>query len=320
MSEISIACDGRDTPAGFLAKAQASETGGARAFWIANHLFQRDPISQAAIALERTQGLTVALMALTPFTVHPIQAAMAAATLDEYYPGRVVLCLGVGAPADLKAAAIEVPKPLRPMREALELARALLSGEQVTYQGETYQARARRLASGHRAVPLVLAASGPQMLELAGNLADGVLISAGTSLEFIKRSLEHVHRGAKGRRVSTHALVYSAVDAVESRAHDRMRRMLAILLRGAHHKPNLDLGGSVLDQEAVNRAVLAEDWATAEALITDDIVRRHAASGTPAQVRAAFDRYHAAGLDEIIASGARDATQVADIMAAAASR
>lgn len=320
MSEISIACDGRDTPAGFLAKAQATEKGGARCFWIANHLFQRDPISQAAIALERTQNLIVALMALTPFTVHPIQMAMAAATLDEYYPGRVVLCLGVGAPADLKAAAIDVPKPLRPMREALELSRALLSGEQVTYQGETYQARARRLASGARAVPLVLAASGPQMLELAGSLADGVLISAGTSVEFIKRSLEHVQRGAKGRRISTHALVYSAVDPAEQRAHDRMRRMLAILLRGAHHKPNLDLGGSVLDQEAVNKAVLAEDWAAAEALITDDIVRRHAASGTPAHVRAAFDRYHAAGLDEIIASGARDETQVADIMAAATSR
>jgi 5,10-methylenetetrahydromethanopterin reductase len=317
LSEISISCDGRDDASGFLAKVDAAEKGRAPCLWIANHLFQRDPVSQGALALSRTRNLRVTLMALTPFTMHPVQIAMAAATLEEHFPGRVALCLGVGAPADLAAVAIEAAKPLKPMREALELTRALLAGDRVTFAGESFQTRARGLASGARRVPLILAASGPQMLELAGSLADGVLISAGTSIEFIKRSLEHVERGAKGRRVSTHALVYAAVDAVAARAHDRLRRPLAILLRGAHHKANLELGGSILDQTAVNAAVLAEDWRRAEGLITDDIVRNHAASGTPDGVRARFEQYHAAGLDEIVTAGARDGIQVADILKAA---
>src|SRR4029077_3549261 len=131
----------------------------------------------------------------------PVQAAMAAATLDEFFPGRVSLCLGVGAPADLKSIGIGGDKSIRIMREALELARALLAGETVTSNGEYFRSYGRRLAVGARSVPLILAASGPRMLELAGAAADGVLLSAGTSVEFVERSVERVHRGAKGRAI-----------------------------------------------------------------------------------------------------------------------
>ena len=102
---------------------------------------------------------------------------------------------------------------------------------------------------------LFLRHPGPKMLELAGAPADGVLLSAGTSVEFVSRSLERVHRGAKGRPVRTHGVVYAAVDQDETLAHDRLRRVLAILPRGSHHAPNLELGGSVLDQSALNEAV-----------------------------------------------------------------
>ncbi len=63
--------------------------------WIANHLLQRDPITLAAMSLAQTKRMRVTLMALNPLTMHPVQAAMSAATLDEFFPGRVTLCLGV---------------------------------------------------------------------------------------------------------------------------------------------------------------------------------------------------------------------------------
>jgi 5,10-methylenetetrahydromethanopterin reductase len=62
---------------------------------------------------------------------------------------------------------------------------------------------------------------------------------------------------------------------------------------------------------------MAENWPLAEAFITDDIVRRHAASGRPEQVRERLGAYQAAGLDEIVVSGARDGTQITEIMHAA---
>jgi 5,10-methylenetetrahydromethanopterin reductase len=147
------------------------------------------------------------------------------------------------------------------------------------------------------------------MLKLAGAAADGVLISAGTSVEFVKQSLEHVQRGAKGRSVRTHAVVYAAVDDDETLAHDRLRRVLAILLRGR----KLEQETSV-DQSSLNEAVMAENWALAEAFVTDDIVRRHAASGRPEQVRERLAAYQATGLDEIVLSGIRDGTQFTEIM------
>jgi 5,10-methylenetetrahydromethanopterin reductase len=309
LSEISIACDGRDSVTGFQEKVAAAENGGAAANWIANHLFQRDPISLAAMSLTQTKRMRVTLMAMSPLTIHPVQAAMAAATLDEFFPGRVALCLGIGALADLKSIGIGGEKSLRIMREALEMARAMLAGETVQVDGEFFCAHGRRLATGVRSVPLVLAAWGPRMLELAGAAADGVIISAGTSVEFVKQSLEHVQRGAKGRSVRTHAVVYAAVDDDETLAHDRLRRILAILLRGR----KLEQGTS-LDQSSVNEAVMAENWALAESFVTDDIVRRHAASGRPEQVRGRLAAYQATGLDEIVLSGIRDGTQLTEVM------
>ncbi|MGP9812741.1 LLM class flavin-dependent oxidoreductase [Rhodopseudomonas sp. NSM] len=314
MSELSISSDGRDDPAAFRAKVAAGEAGGADTIWIANHLFLRDPAVLGALTLSQTQRLKVALMAISPLTQHPVQIAMAVATLAEQFPGRVKLCLGVGAPADLAAAGIDGAKPLRAMREALQLVRALLSGETVTFQGETFRVDHRRLAPLGAGIPIVLAASGPQMLELAGAEADGVLISAGASVPFVQQTLKSVARGAKGRNIKTSGLVYASVDDDATRANDRVRRILAILLRGAHHRANLDLAGSVLDQAALNAAVIAEDWATAEAMIGDDIVARHAASGTPELLHRRLADYHASGLDEIVIAGVRGCAQIEAIL------
>ena len=156
-------------------------------------------------------NIGVVLMAMSPYTVHPVYATMAAATLDEFFPGRVKLCYGMGAPRDLEAAGIIAEQPLRTLREALEISRRLLSGEIIDFKGERYHVAGRRLATGARQVPLWLAASGPRMLELAGEIADGVVISAGTSPAFVRASLDHVRsrREAARPRLSKRRRWYS---------------------------------------------------------------------------------------------------------------
>lgn len=318
MYSASIATDGRDAPRPLLEKAAAGEAGGAERLWLANHLFQRDPVSLAAAVLAATPRLKVALMAISPFTQHPVQAAMAAATLDELFPGRVTLCFGVGAPADLDSVGIAADRPLKPMREALQMAKALLAGETVNLEGQAFRVRGRALASGASAVPVMLAASGPQMLELAGAAADGVLVSSSTSVDFVRWSLEHVQRGAAGRRVRACGLVYAAVGESREASAAHVRRLLAITLRGPHHARNLELAGTTLDQGRLREFAGRGDWAAAESLITEDVVRNHAACGKPEDVRARFDEYHAAGLDEIVIAGTRDGAQIALLLAAVA--
>jgi 5,10-methylenetetrahydromethanopterin reductase len=150
------------------------------------------------------------------------------------------------------------------------------------------------------------------------------VISATTSVPFIRWCLEHVDRGAAERtqariagRARRHALVMTSVAAQPADAHAKVRRKLGFVLRGAHHARNLELAGTTLDQAALYAAYAAEDWPTVERLVDDRVVRNHAASGTPADVRAAIQRYQAIGLDEVVLIGADTAAEVRETLAAA---
>ena len=303
-----LSLDGSESPAKAQALARIADDAGATSAWVASHLFQREPIATSAMILSTTRTLGIALMAMSPYTVHPVYATMAAATLDENFPGRVTLCFGVGAPRDLEAAGIASGNPLGIIREAVGVARALLSGEQVKFEGKRYHVSGRRLAGGARDIPVFIAASGPQMLELAGAAADGVLISAATSPQFIRASLDLVRRGeqASGRTIRKTALVYVSADEDGAAARDRLRRTIGFILRGQHHARNLQLAGTKLDQAALAQAYAREDWDTVNAMISDDVLANHAASGTPDEVRAALAAYQDVGIDEIVASGVGD--------------
>jgi len=323
MADIGIAIDGRAPVTEIPAQARAAEQGGAGTLWIACHLFMRDPITSAAIALNATTRLRVALMAMSPYSVHPVFIAMAAATLDEMFPGRVILCLGAGAPADLEAAGIAAPKPLATLQEAITLSRALFAGETVDVAGEIFRAQGfrahgRRLVNGGRDIPIVLAASRPNMLALAGRAADAVLISAATSPPFVRACLDGVEKGAADRAVRKVAIVYTRVAASEREAMDQLRRPVGYVLRGAHHAENIRLSGAALDQAALASAYATENWAEVERLVSDDVVRRHAACGTPHHVKARLEDYRAVGLDEMVLGGLDSVHEIAAALSAAA--
>src|ERR671912_202650 len=209
MAEFGISMDGRAPVTDIPAQAKAAEEGGASTLWIACHLYLRDPITMAALALGATRRIKIALMAMSPYSVHPVFIAMAAATLDEMYPGRVILCLGAGAPADLKAAGLEATKPLVSIDETVKICRALL------------------------------AASRARMLKLAGRASDGVLISAATSPPFVKACLAEAASANPGfRKVG---IVYTKLGATEKEGIDPIRRPIGFVLRGAHHAENIRL-------------------------------------------------------------------------------
>lgn len=316
-SGLGVSFEGGESAAELPALARRADAAGVDTMWLANHLFQRDPIVQATMALSATKKISAALMALSPYATHPVQATMAAASLNEHFPGRAVLCLGAGAPGDLDAAGIARPRPLATLDESIEIARALLAGETIQHEGERFQVSGRALETGAQDVPIVLAATGPKMLQLAGRKADGVLLSAATSVAFVRHSLAKVAEAAGDRRVRHIGLVFASVDADEGRAYAALKRLLAFVLRGAHHRTNVEMGGAELDQEALYDAFAAADWERATALISDEVVARHCVAGTPAQVRARIDDYREAGLDEVVIAGMRDEAMLAETLTAA---
>jgi 5,10-methylenetetrahydromethanopterin reductase len=314
MAEFGISMDGRAPVTDIPAQAKAAEEGGASTLWIACHLFLRDPITMAALALGATRRIKIALMAMSPYSVHPVFIAMAAATLEEMFPGRVILCLGAGAPADLKAAGLEATKPLVAIDETVKICRALLDGEMADFQGLVFHVAGRRLANGGRKVPIVIAASRSRMLKLAGRATDGVLISAATSPPFVKACLaEAASTNPAFQKVG---IVYTKLGTTEKEGIDPIRRPIGFVLRGAHHAENIRLSGARLDQAALATAYAAENWAEVDRLVSDDVVRRHAACGTPDQVRARLEEYRAIGLDEVVIGGMDDAPSIAAALAA----
>lgn len=314
---LGLSMDGRVPMPEIPAQARAAEAGGVETVWIACHLFLRDPITMAALVLGATTKLRVALMAMSPYSVHPVFTAMAAASLEEMYPGRVTLCLGVGAPADLKAAGLDSPKPLATLSEAIRISRSLFAGDLINHDGQVFKVSGRRLVNGGSAIPIVLAASRPNMLELAGREADGVLISAATSPPFVAACLAHAAKGAGSKPFMKLGIVYTRLGADEHVAMSGVRRPIGFVLRGAHHAENIRLSGARLDQEALAVAYAAEDWATVDALVSDDVIRRHAACGSPAQVKAALDGYRSVGLDQVILGGLDDSASIPPTLAAA---
>ena len=152
-------------------------------------------------------------MAMSPYSTHPVYIAMAAASLDEVYPGRVTLCLGAGAPADLKAAGIDSAHPLVAIGEAVKICRQLFAGGMADFQGQMFRVEGRRLANGGRAIPIVIAASRPNMMKLAGRWTDGVLISAATSPPFVKACLAQAASAAGGRPFRKLGIVYTRLGA-----------------------------------------------------------------------------------------------------------
>jgi 5,10-methylenetetrahydromethanopterin reductase len=123
------------------------------------------------------------------------------------------------------------------------------------------------------------------------------------TIEFVRWSLDHVERGGKGRQIRRAGLVYAAGAVPRAAALARYRRHLALTLRGDHHARNVALAGGTLDQAALRQTVAEEDWRRAERLITDDLLHRHTATGTPEEMCTRLAAYHAAGLDELVLQG-----------------
>ncbi|WP_270933320.1 LLM class flavin-dependent oxidoreductase [Falsiroseomonas oryzae] len=320
-SAVGVSLEGREPLASVPALASAAEAGGAGTLWVASHLFLRDPVTMAQVALAATTQLRVALMAMSPYAMHPVHIAMAAAALDELHPGRVVLCLGTGAPADRDAAGIAAPHPLATLREAVLVCRGLLAGDKVRLDGKAFRLGGHRaLAAGPARVPVVIAASRPGMLRLAGEVADGVLLSGGSSRPYVRRCLDIVGEAAAGRPVARLGLVYAAHVPPGADRHAALapvRRRLAFVLRGAHHAENLAAAGTVLDQARLYALTQAGDWDAAMALLDDDAVAHHAAAGSPEELAAALAEYRAAGLDEVVLANLADAEAIAATLRAA---
>ena len=163
----------------FVALAKPYEDAGFARFGVADWRFYPDLVVEMTACLAATTRLEVESLVTDPFVRHPALTAAAMATMDDLSRGRVVLGLGGGLeqPAFWNAERVH---PLEAVRDAVEISRRLFRGETVTYRGKVISVESAALNfRPYRAdLPILIAARGRRMIELAGELADIVHLAA----------------------------------------------------------------------------------------------------------------------------------------------
>lgn len=291
--------------------------------WLCEHLGYRDAFVPAAAILSMTAHLSVNMTAVSPYGRNPMHTAMQTASLSEIGPGRVSLVLGTGNKLAFRESGMDQERPLSAIREYIQVLRALWSADAVTLEGQIYNMKG---ATFHVPMssppPLHVAATGKKMLALAGQVADGVVISAGMPTAALRPTLDAVAGAASAAGRSAGAaigLVVTSLDESREVAIEKSRQMLAYLLRNPVVAEKVNASGLSLDSAALMDAATNRDWPKAWSLISDEIVEACSIAGTPKELPDYLDRYVDSGLDKVVLlplDGARGGRLAVDALCA----
>jgi 5,10-methylenetetrahydromethanopterin reductase len=304
---IGIFFDGFCPSAEMLDVSRKAEEAGAKSIWFAQHMGYRDALIWAAACAGATRSVTLVPTAISPYLWPPLPIAMTMATLAELVPHRVALCVSVGNLLNLAESGWDqTPALLRTMREYIEAIRALRERQVVHQDGVVHKLRGAKMEMhGGGDYPLYLASTGPQMLGLAGRIGDGILLSAGLTLESCRRCIEAAKAGADdaGRdfaSVRKASLINLNVSRDGISAKRATLRKLAFLFRSRGHAENVKSSGLPINHEKIIETMGRHDLDAAAALLPIEAATTFAVSGTPDECAERLAAYLSVGLDEPI--------------------
>jgi 5,10-methylenetetrahydromethanopterin reductase len=300
---VGLCFDGFYSVQEMIELAKLADGIGMESIWMSDHICFRDSLTTAMALLASTQKISVAIAPMSPYSRHPIISAMSIATMDEFAPGRVIACPGTGNAAALKEAGMDSPRPLKTMREYVEILRRLLTGEAVHFKGEIFQVNGAKMAFAPSApINMYVTAVRPRMLQLAGEIADGALLSAGCAPGYIAQCVAEINKGAERGGVSptnrdVAGFVTASVSENPREAIEANKMFLAYIFRNVHHAENIRLGGGKVDQEGLAAAVGKRDWEAAKRFISDEVVYAHSVAGTADECRKQLESFVKGGLN-----------------------
>jgi len=275
---------------------------GYESLWLTETRFTRDAITTAASAGAVTNRLEIATGAINVYTRGPVLIASTFATLDEITHGRAILGIGAGSPSILTRQGILLERPLLRLRETIEIVRRLWQGERVTYEGETVTVRDVQLdfTPPRPHIPIYLAVTGPRALELAGEIADGVLLNSFVSPDYVRYAMRCMERGAAHvgrsiRDIDVAGCVALALNDDSQRARDAIRPNLATYLGCFPHIARQS-GFGETEIDAIQRAFKLGGAERAASFVTDAMVDTLAVAGSVETCRRRIDTYRDAGL------------------------
>jgi coenzyme F420-dependent oxidoreductase len=268
----------------------------------------RDGVTLLATLAERTDRIGLSNDVFSPYGRSPALLGQTGVTLQELSGGRYRMGLGTSSP-DLTErwhlAAFD--RPLRRLRETIELVNQVASGERIDYDGEFYEGGGLKLRGVEPAeVPVDVAALGPKAVELAGRFADGWVPQLFTPdaladrMEALRRGADLGDRDPDDLRVAV--TVRSCALDDDERARDIAARQIAFMVGayGPYYRQSIARQGFEAETDAVHEAWNEGDRAEAVAAVSDEMVEDLVAAGTPDEVRETVQRFEAVdGVDAV---------------------
>ena len=287
---------------------QYAEKRGFEAVWQAESRLVRDAIVPMAAFAATTSRIKIGSGVINNWTRNAAVIAATFLTLDDLAEDRIYC--GIGAWWDPLAAKVGITRRrnLLAMREVVVTVRRLLNRERVSFDGEFVQLTDVELDVVHgrkepRNVPIYIGATGPKMMALTGEIADGVVLNYLVSPKYNESAMAQLEIGAKraGKSVDDvdrPQLVVCSVDHDRGKALDAARKLVTQYLGQQPHimkasgvsQDLLDEIGQVLTWPATEAQILE-----AMKLVPDDVVQMITASGTPAECKAKVREYMSAG-------------------------
>ena len=285
-----------------------AEERGFEAVWQAESRLVRDAIVPMAAYAAVTEKIKIGSGVINNWTRNIGLLAATFLTLDDLAPDRIIC--GLGAWWDPLASNVGIArrKPLNAMRETVEILRRLLNMELVTFEGEFVQVNGIELDIVHgrrepRNVPIMIGATGPKMMALTGEIADGVVLNYCVPPEYNDQALEQLKQGVKkaGRSfddLDRPQLIVCSVDHDRDIAIDTTRELLTQYLAQQAHIAK----ASGVSQEIVAEIQSILGWPatheqiqSAKHLVPDELIHRITASGTPDEAKAKVNEYRQHG-------------------------
>ena len=228
---------------------------------------------------------------------------MSAGGLDAISQHRFILGLGVGHQQPVENGhGIPFHRSMTRMRETVEIVRQLLRGERVTYKGQIFNLQDSSLGftPGRPDLPIYLAALGPRMIELAGEIADGVLLTW-ASPGYLQRAIQHLRRGAEkaGRNpedIDVACYLRTAVADDAEHVRPVLQRQIARYFNMPFYRNYFEQSGFKEETAAVTRALARGDDNAAAAAISDAMQNEVAIWGSAEHCRREVEARRSLGL------------------------
>jgi len=287
-----------------LEYVQYAEKKGFEAVWQAESRLVRDAIVPMAAYAAVTEKIKVGSGVINNWTRNIGLLASTFLTLDDLAPNRIICGIGAWWDPLAKNVGITRSKPLLAMKETVTVLKRLLAMERVTFHGEFIHVDGIELDVVHgrrepRNVQVFIGATGDMMMEMAGEIADGVVMNYCVEPEYNHKALELLAEGARkaGKTlddIDRPQLVVCSVDHDHDKAIDTTRELLTQYLAQQPHIAKAS--GVSMETVAEIQSILGwpathEQIQKAKHFVSDDVVMRVTASGTPDEARAKVHEY-----------------------------